>query len=90
VSNTTGKRTAGIDNEKWDSPAKKYLAVAKLKKKGYKAKPLKRVYITKSNGKKRPLGIPAMVDRAMQAIETLALDPILESTSDKRSFGFRK
>jgi RNA-directed DNA polymerase len=90
VTGTKGKRTAGIDNEKWDSPAKKYRAVSKLEKKGYKTKALKRVYITKSNGKKRPLGIPTMTDRAMQALEAMALDPIIESTSDTTSFGFRK
>jgi len=90
VTGTKGKRTAGVDNEKWDTPGKKYLGAMKLKHEGYKAKPLKRVYITKSNGKKRPLGIPTMTDRAMQALEALALDPIIESISDKRSFGFRK
>ena len=90
VTSTTGKRTAGIDNEKWDTPAKRCRAASKLETNGYKAKALKRVYITKSNGKKRPLGIPTMTDRAMQALMALALDPIIESISDKRSFGFRK
>jgi RNA-directed DNA polymerase len=90
VTTTKGKRTAGIDKEKWDSPAKKYRAVSKLEEKDYHAKALKRVYIPKSNGKKRPLSIPTMTDRAMQALEAIALDPIIESNSDTHSFGFRK
>jgi RNA-directed DNA polymerase len=90
VTGTRGGRTAGIDNGKWDSPAKKCRAAGKLEKKGYGAKALKRAYITKSNGKKRPLGIPAMTVRAMRALEAAALDPITGSGSDTTSFGFRK
>jgi RNA-directed DNA polymerase len=72
VTQSQGKRTAGIDREKWDTPAKKYRAVAKLEQKPYKAKALKRVYIPKSNGKMRPLSIPTMTDRARQALEASA------------------
>ncbi|NOQ48564.1 MAG: group II intron reverse transcriptase/maturase, partial [Methanococcoides sp.] len=86
-----GKRTAGIDGELWSTPKSKMNAVLSLSDKWYKARPLKRVFIEKYvSDKKRPLGIPTMYDRAMQALYALALDPIAEVTADKRSFGFRK
>jgi RNA-directed DNA polymerase len=86
-----GKRTAGIDGEKWLTPKAKMNAALDLSDKSYKAKPLKRVFIEKpGKKKKRPLGIPTMHDRAMQALYALALGPVAEATADIASFGFRK
>ena len=74
VTENSGKRTSGVDKVTWETPEKKITAVQTLKSRGYKPLPLKRVYIPKSNGKMRPLGIPTMKDRAMQALYLLALD----------------
>ena len=85
-----GKRTAGVDGEKWLTPEDKMKAGLKLSDRNYKAKPLKRVYIEKpGKKKKRPLGIPTMYDRAMQALYAFALNPVAEATADIASFGFR-
>ena len=65
-------------------------AVLNLKQRGYKAKALRRIYIPKKNGKLRPLSIPTMHDRAMQALYKLALSPVAETTADKNSYGFRE
>ena len=90
VTQNKGKRTAGIDGEKWTTPNSKMNAALELSDKKYKAKPLRRVYIPKpGTTKKRPLSIPTMYDRAMQSLHALALQPIAETTSDPRSFGFR-
>ena len=90
VTTNKGKRTAGIDHVLWDTDARKINAVCSLKRRGYKALPLKRVNIPKKNGKMRPLGIPTMKDRAMQALYLMALEPITETTADANSYGFRK
>ncbi|QTA83795.1 Group II intron reverse transcriptase/maturase [Desulfonema limicola] len=90
VTSNRGKKTPGIDNVRLNTPAKKQQAVRQLNSWKYKAIPLKRIYIPKKNKKKRPLGIPSMIDRCEQALEMLALDPISECKADKCSNGFRK
>jgi len=90
VTENQGKRTPGIDGKTWSTPTSKAKAIKSLRQSGYRAQPLKRVYIPKSNGKKRPLGIPTIKDRAMQALYLLALDPLAETISDPNSYGFRR
>ena len=62
VTSNKGKRM------KWDTDAKKIEAICLLKRRGYKAFPLRKVNIAKANGKTRSLGIPTMKDRAVQDI----------------------
>jgi RNA-directed DNA polymerase len=89
VTENPGRWTPGVDGAIWSTPDTKSEAVLSLRKRGYQPRPLKRVYIPKSSGKMRPLGIPTMRDRAMQALHLLALEPIAECTADPNSYGFR-
>ena len=89
VTENKGKNTPGVDKIIWKTPAAKINAIASMKRRGYSPLPLRRVLIPKKNGKTRPLGIPVMKCRAMQALHLLALEPVAETTSDPNSYGFR-
>ena len=89
ITENSGKRTAGIDGQKWDTPKAKFNGLKQLTLSGYQPNPVRRIKIPKKNGKKRPLGIPTMKDRAMQALHLLTLDPVSESLADANSYGFR-
>ncbi|EJJ3927903.1 reverse transcriptase N-terminal domain-containing protein, partial [Salmonella enterica] len=89
VTENQGKNTPGVDRKLWTTPEAKSHAIQSLKQRGYQPQPLKRVYIPKANGKTRPLGIPTLKDRAMQALYMFALLPTAETTADRRSYGFR-
>ena len=89
VTENNGRKTPGVDGVTWSTPSAKSEAMLSLTRRGYQPLPLKRVLIPKSNGKMRPLGIPTMRDRAMQALYLLALEPVAETTADRNSYGFR-
>jgi RNA-directed DNA polymerase len=84
-----GKRTAGIDGVKSLSRSER-LALVDTLKVGSKAKPVRRVWIPKtSSDELRPLGIPTMHDRALQALVKAALEPAWEARFEANSYGFR-
>jgi RNA-directed DNA polymerase len=89
VTENQGKNTPGVDKIIWNTPQKKINAVYGLRQRDDHPLPLRRIYLPKKNGKKRALGIPAMKDRAMQALYLLAVDPRAETTADPNAYGFR-
>lgn len=86
-----GRATPGIDGMVCTTPEDRVrLLESGLEFKDYKPKPVRRVYIPKGNGKGcRPLGIPTVVDRVMQAVVKLALEPEWETRFEANSYGFR-
>jgi RNA-directed DNA polymerase len=88
VVSNAGAKTPGIDDVTWTAKDCS-TAFTQLRRHGYRPQPLRRVYIPKRDGRQRPLGIPTMIDRAMQALYLLGLDPIAESQADGHSYGFR-
>ncbi len=90
VTSNSGAKTPGVDGIVWNTSTHKKEAINLLKRKGYQPQPLRRVHILKKDGKsKRPLGIPVMQCRGLQALYLLALEPVAETLSDQHSYGFR-
>ena len=90
VATNKGGGTAGVDGITWLTPTERYKAISSLIMRGYRPKPLRRVFIPKKNGKMRPLGIPTIKDRAMQSLFLMAIEPVTETLADRHSYGFRR
>lgn len=85
-----GKRTSGVDGVLWETPEHTAQAVTTLCQHGYRPLPWRRVSIPQSPGTgTRPLAMPCMPDRAMQALSLLALDPLADTLAEPNAYGFR-
>ena len=94
VNTNQGRETAGVDGESmshFNRDVEGHLEELRnlLKTKDFEPQPVRRVYIPKANGKKRPLGIPGIRDRIVQEALRMILEPIWEATFSKHSYGFR-
>ena len=89
VTQSSGGKTPGVDGVIWRTPKQKIQAAKSLRRRGYKPQPLRRIYIPKKSGGLRPLSIPSLIDRSMQALHLLALEPVAEMKADRNAYGFR-
>ena len=84
-----GRTTPGVDGVVCKTPESRMKLAADLSFKGYRPQPVRRVYIPKSDGRMRPLGIPTIRDRALQRLVKMALEPEWETRFETNSYGFR-
>lgn len=90
VTQSSGAKTPGVDGIVWKTQNQKMQAAHSLQRRGYQPQPLRRIYIPKKQkGTFRPLSIPCLIDRCMQALHLLALEPVMETQADKNAYGFR-
>jgi RNA-directed DNA polymerase len=91
VMQNKGSKTPGVDGILIKTAAEKLTLAKNMKRRGYQPSPLRRIYIPKAGNpqKRRPLGIPTITDRCQQALHSLALIPVAETSADQNSYGFR-
>jgi group II intron reverse transcriptase/maturase len=91
IQKNPGNMTPGADNKTLDgmSQARIQALIEKIRDHSYQPTPAKRVYIAKSNGKQRPLGIPSVDDKLIQTVLSLILESIYEPAFSCHSHGFR-
>lgn len=93
IKSNKGSKTAGVDGMSMDRylqmPRDELITLIQSTAANYKPKPARRVYIPKSNGKRRPLGIPTMLDRIVQECVRIILEPVCEARFYPHSYGFR-